>query len=94
MSFFLNCTLLVEDVSVPLPDGYLIFNVDFQGASRFPLLAHLVHPQPVPGAVQPLQVSGAYRFTAATVCRQACEYQTNATEDKHGVLFFLHALRA
>lgn len=76
------------------PDGYLLFNVDFQGASRFPFFVHLIYPQPVPGAVQPLQVSGAYRFIAAAVCRQACEQQTNATEDKHNVLFLLHALKA
>lgn len=76
------------------PDGNLLFNVDFQGASRFPFLVHLIYPQPVPRAVQPPQVSGAYRFIAAAVCRQACEQQSNATEDKHSVLFLPHALKA
>lgn len=70
----------------------LLFNVYFEGESG--LLLHLrpLHPQPVPGAVQLLQVAGAHQFTAAAACQQACERHTNTISNNESldrILFLL-----
>lgn len=48
--------------------------VYFQGESRFALLLRPIHPKPIPGTVQPLQVAGPHQLTAAAARQQACEW--------------------
>lgn len=65
---FIACTLrsFVSELVVFLLLDFL------QVKSRRVVL--LVHTEPLSRAVQPVQVSGAHRFTSTTVQRQTCEF--------------------